>query len=326
MKPRDILSTEEIQELMRRSDWRGALEIAHTWGWIAAAFALSGLYPHPVTIIISLLILGGKQLACAIIMHDAAHYSLFEKRETNEWVGNWFGAYPIFHNVFQYRPYHLRHHAHTGTTKDPDLNLTRGYPTTRPSMLRKFFRDLSGQTGLKGNFGLLMMNLGAWEYQLSGLVTKLNRAGQSFAQKAATAWRNLRGPLAANLLMLGIFWAVGAPWLYLLWVGALLTTYQFSLRVRSIAEHSVVPNPLDNQQNTRTTYANFVERILFAPHNVNYHAEHHFMMAVPCYNLPKLHKLMLERGYYERGVIAPGYWHVIRQAMQKPRNPGLAQA
>lgn len=128
--------------------------------------------------------------------------------------------------------------------------------------------------------------------------------------------RNFSGPLVANVLIFSIVWFVGAPWLYLLWIGAYLTTYQFCLRVRSIAEHSVVPDQQDDHRNSRTTYANFLEKLLFAPHNVNYHAEHHLLMTVPPYNLPKMHDKLKANGYFNVGLLEPGYLNVLRSAVK----------
>jgi len=94
----------------------------------------------------------------------------------------------------------------------------------------------------------------------------------------------------------------------------LLTTHQFSLRVRSIAEHSLVPDQQNPYQNSRTTYANFIEQILFAPHHVNYHSEHHLCMGVPSYNFRKMHTLLKERGYYDNATLEHGYWPTVKRA------------
>jgi fatty acid desaturase len=82
-----------------------------------------------------------------------------------------------------------------------------------------------------------------------------------------------------------------------------------------MAEHSMVEDRANPQKNTRTTYANFFERILFAPHHVNYHAEHHLCMGAPSYNLPKMHRLLLERGYFNEGALEPNYWSVVKRAV-----------
>jgi hypothetical protein len=40
MDIKDYLSKEELNVLLEKSDWKGFLELAHTWGWIAFALAL----------------------------------------------------------------------------------------------------------------------------------------------------------------------------------------------------------------------------------------------------------------------------------------------
>ena len=66
-------------------------------------------------------------------------------------------------------------------------------------------------------------------------------------------------------------------------------------RIRNIAEHAVVPDSDDPLRNTRTTRAGFIERLFVAPYYVNYHLEHHLLFYVPCYNLPRVHRI-LSRG------------------------------
>lgn len=310
---KSYLTEEEMTQLMEKSDWRGLWEIVYNWLWIAGAFALAGFFPNVLTIILALFIIGGKQLGCAIIMHDASHFSLFKSRGLNNVLGNWFGAYPIFHSVIRYRPYHVEHHIFTGTAGDPDVPLTKGYPTTKISMTRKFFRDLFGPTGIKSYFGLSMMQLGFWEYQLAGVIIK----DTSTKNKFTAALKNLYGPVIANIGLWFILWLCGAGWLYLLWIGALFTTNTFSLRVRSMAEHSMASDPANPRMNTRTVYANLLEQILFAPLHVNYHAEHHLFMSAPSYNYPKMHQLLKERGFYEEGLLLPGYWQVVKNAIKK---------
>ncbi len=314
VKANPWLTREERQALMEKSDYKAVLELVHTWGWIALAFALAGLWPNVFTVLIALWILGGKQLACAIIMHDASHFALFRSKPANNIAGRWLGAYPIFNSLDRYRPYHLEHHVNTGLPDDPDLLLTRGYPTSRKSMLRKFARDLFGITGIKAFIGLMAMHLGFLEYNLGNRVRWTRPKGGGALLR--NAWNNLSGPLAANGILFGILWLAAAPWLYLLWLGAYLTTFQVSLRVRSIAEHSVVEDTTDPLRNTRTTNANWLERMLFAPHHVNYHVEHHMLMSVPPYNLPKMHKLLKARGFYEQGGLLArgGYPEIIRLA------------
>jgi fatty acid desaturase len=117
--------------------------------------------------------------------------------------------------------------------------------------------------------------------------------------------------------MFTALWFAGNGWLYLLWVGAALTTFQFFTRIRSIAEHGMLPRVADMLKNTRTTEVSWWHRLTFAPHHVNYHLEHHFLMAVPSYRLPKMHRLLKERGVFAEAPLAHGYGEILRLATTK---------
>ncbi|MDX2305109.1 MAG: fatty acid desaturase family protein [Microscillaceae bacterium] len=317
MNVKDYLSKEEIKALSQKSDWKGAWEVLKTWCWITAVFVLVGTFPNIFTIVLGLIVLGGKQLACAIMMHDASHRALFRSPKINDFVGNWLSGYLILNDAHRYRPYHLKHHTHTGTYQDPDLSLTKAYPTTIISFCRKMFRDISGITGVKTQIAIFWMNIGLVKYTGAGVLEKITQKGRQFKDLILTGIDHYWKPITANCILWFFLWLAGSGWLYLLWIGALLTTYNVSLRIRSIAEHSVVPDRTDPYRNTRTTYARWWEKLLFAPHNVNYHAEHHLLMTVPPYNLPKMHKLLKERGFYKEGLLAQNYWEVIKLAVSK---------
>ena len=273
-------------------------------------------FPNPFTVILALFIIGGKQLACAILMHDASHFSILRNKKWNDRVGQWLGAYPIFNNILDYRPYHRTHHLNTGLEEDPDLFLTRGYPTTKKSMARKFFRDLTGQTGIKAFVGLMLIKLGYLEYNLGNKVIRKSQKHRTWKAFFVRLHEQFTYPIIANAILFSLLYILASGWLYLLWFGAYLTTFQFCLRIRSIAEHSIVEDAEDPILNTRTTYANFLEQMLFAPFHVNYHVEHHIMMGVPFYNLPKMHEIIKAKGFYERGVLAKNYLEIIKLAYQ----------
>ena len=103
---------------------------------------------------------------------------------------------------------------------------------------------------------------------------------------------------------------VGRDWWwgwFALWLLPRATWFQMVTRFRNIAEHALVAkNEPDPLRHARTTKANWLERALIAPYYVNYHCEHHMFMHVPCYHLPKVHKLLGEKGVLARMVIASG--------------------
>jgi fatty acid desaturase len=316
MNLHDYLSKEELSELLQRSDWRASWEVLFSWTVIILSFLMVGLYPNVLTIVFALILLGGRQVALAILMHDSSHRSLFRSKEANKLIGQWLCAYPIFHNAEEYRIYHLQHHSFTGSEKDPDLPIAKAYPTTGLGFVRKVFRDLSGQTGIKGYIGIFMMHLGYLKYSLGGLVIKIDQSKRRKSELLTQAYRNLTGPFRMNLLIFGVLFAFDAGWLYLLWIGALLTTHTFFLRIRALAEHGVTPSLEDPLNNTRTTKAHWWERLMWAPHNVNYHLEHHLMMTVPCYRLPKMHKLLMDKGFFQKACYADSYMKIFKAAIK----------
>lgn len=293
----EALSAEERRELLQVDNWHGALSIALNWGLVFGAMAMVAWAPNPLTIVLALLLIGARQLGFAILMHEAAHRSLFGHRGVNDWAGNWLAAYPVWAELESYRRYHLQHHAHTGTARDPDLGLVIPFPITRASFARKVLRDLSGQTGIKQVRLLLRRDVGA---------------------QPAARWRKLAPVAITNALLLAVLLLAGHPELYLLWVAAWLTSFPLVTRIRSIAEHALTPSATDALNNTRTTLANPLERLFIAPNRVNFHLEHHLIMTVPHYKLPRFHRLLRERGVLERACVANGYAQVLRNAASRP--------
>jgi fatty acid desaturase len=300
------LTRDEVAALLEQRDLRSWLSIATNWGLVAASFALVARWPNPLTVVLALFVIGGRQLGFAILMHEAAHRTLLRDRRWNDWVGNWLCAYPVWGDLRPYRAYHLQHHAKTGTREDPDIGLAAPFPVTRSSLRRKIWRDLSGQTGYKRARATLRRDLG----RSQGKVQRLTDKGLA----------SLRGVVITNALLLGILTLAGHPALYLLWVGAWLTTYSLVMRIRSIAEHAMVPDNGHDLRNTRTTLASAWERLFIAPNRVNYHLEHHLWMTVPHYHLPRL---LRERGVLEGACVTQGYPAVLRLASSRTEGRGL---
>ncbi|HUO90553.1 MAG TPA: fatty acid desaturase family protein [Rhizomicrobium sp.] len=303
--PTTSFTPEEMASVRARSHVTGMLCVLHAWAVIGAAMAVYALWPNPLTFVAAVIVIGSRQLGLAILMHDAAHGVLMKTKRLNEWVGQWLLAYPTMGDMISYRHYHLVHHRRTQQPDDPDLPLSAKFPITRTSFRRKMVRDLTGQTGFKQRKAQFLRSLG--------------QPGMTFAQRAVFFWDRIGRQYAVQLAILALMTAFGKPHYFLMfWVLPNITWHMAITRIRNIAEHAMVPDNDDVFRNARTTYASWWVRALVAPYWVNYHVDHHLMFYVPCYNLTKLHALLLAKGYGPKMEIQPDYLTMLKLATSKP--------
>ncbi len=335
--PRQIFGTEDWLAITALSRWRGIWLVLHAWMVVAlAAFGgalvweyhwFAGILVTPI----ALAVLGGRQLGLAILMHEGAHGLLHPNRKLNNFLGQWPTGAATGSDLHAYRTYHLTHHRFTQQPEDPDLSLSKPFPTSRASLLRKVVRDLTGQTFFKqrthqfaaasrGVKALLRGESSNGERDTSaGRALNLQSRSGIDAPVAnvdgakATA-RTVGRFLAVQTILLAIsliFWGI-MPFVF--WLIALATTFQLFLRIRNIAEHACTTTGSDDPfTHARTTYANLIERATVAPYWVNFHSEHHLFMGVPCYNLPHAHALLGKGNYHQRMMIEPNYLSVLRR-------------
>ena len=281
LKLSDALSKDELRDLRKKSDLKAAASFAFTWALIAGAFAIAIVWPNPLTILLGIIILGGRLLALGVMNH-----------KVDEFVGHWLCGAPLNTSLHAYRTYHLKHHKYAGTPDDPDIGFVKNYPVSKESLKRKFLRDLTGQTGYRDTL----------------------RKIKNFRLSKNWPW------LTFHVLLLGALTLAGAPWAYLMWWAAELTVYPAIVRLRQIGEHGTAQDrtSLDARLNTGTTVAPFWQRVFIAPNDVNYHLEHHMFASIPPYNLGKLHRLLASRGYYDGyECISRGYGDVLRRAVRR---------
>lgn len=289
MKISDYLTREELVALNRRSDWRAWWAFSVNWGLIAGAFALVMRWPNPLTMLVAVLVIAGRQMGLGILVHDCAHHALFRGTRMNEGIGQALAGWPMNISLPAYRAYHLAHHRHAGTPLDPDLVFVAAYPIPKASLHRKLWRDLSGQTGLRD----LRLSLARFTLRQQG------------------PW------VVFHLALAGVLAALGAWWAYGLWWVAYLFVYPVIMRLRQIGEHGVVPDrgQIDPRLNTATTLTRWWERLLIAPNHVGWHLEHHVAGGVPPYQLQRMHQLLRVRGFYDGfDSVSRGYFDVVRRA------------
>jgi fatty acid desaturase len=291
--PKDVFKAQEWAHLSARSSWRGLVLVASCWGLIFGAGAIFVVWPNPLTYVIAVMLIGARQLGLAILMHDAAHGALHPNQIVNDWVGEWLCAAPVGARLKSYRDYHLKHHRYTEQPEDPDLALSAPFPITRASLSRKIVRDLTGQTFYKQR-----------KAQLFG-----GRKPGEVVNASTAHFLTVNAILFAGLALAGYWWAYPA-----LWLVPLATWLPLITRIRNIAEHACVKALDDPFTHARTTLANPIERLFVAPFWVHFHGEHHAFMHVPCYRLERMHRLLMEKGYWSRMKLSDGYASVLREA------------
>ena len=299
MKINDYLTRDEVAQFTAKSDLHAGRLVLGNWLAIAAIFAIVAAYTNALTIVLAVLLLGGRQLGLSVLMHECGHRTLFRTAKLNDVVGQWLCALPVMNDQPSYARGHLEHHRKAGTVDDPDLSNYQSYPISRDSFRRKMIRDLTGQTGIK----------------LMGSIFR-GASGAISREKRDSALPLLQ-QLAVQLALFMVLSVCGISWAYLLWAVAYLTVFMFIIRVRQVAEHAAVPDLFDPdpRMNTRTVDAPWWQRLLFAPNGVNYHMEHHFMASVPCYRLRALREHLRNLQALADVPVFRGYAQVLRHAV-----------
>jgi len=301
-RPADIFTREEIRALSQISDARAGWLIIHCWGTIFLTWLIVVTWTNPITVFLGIMIVGSRQLGLGVLSHDAAHYLLFRNRQFNDLAAEWLLNRPLLGaSVLPYRNYHLVHHRFTQQENDPDLHLSAPFPVSATSMRRKLWRDLSGQTGWK---------------QKSATIRQFFTDSNGNLDVAEGLIR--LGPnILINIAFFSLFWWLEVGYLYvLLWIIPNLTWQMMVSRIRNISEHGAVSDDHDRLKNTRTTLAGPLERLLFAPYFVNYHLEHHLLVSCPCYRLPEMHKLLLDKGYSGQMEVCQSYPDMLSVAIR----------
>lgn len=336
LPPDQFFSRDEWKAITTPSAWRGLWLVAHCWIVTTLLMGLAAWSGNPLAWLAAIIFLGGRQLGFAILMHDAAHGALHPTRKINNFLGQWLTGALVGSDLIAYRTYHLQHHKYTQQPEDPDLSLSKPFPTTRASLRRKLIRDLTGQTFFKqraAQFAFAWIGLKAlMRGTKPDPKQKGTKGGTLFNKQSAAAisapTEDVAGAisvtkatgrfLAMQALLLAASLALYGWTPYLLWLAALATTFQAYLRIRNIAEHACTATGSEDPfSHARTTHAGLLARATVAPYYVNYHSEHHLFMGVPCYRLPQVHAALGRAGKHQMMTIAPNYSAVLQEATSR---------
>jgi fatty acid desaturase len=294
------------------------LDLVLIAGAIAAAVWMLPWWCYPLVA----LVVGARQQAMIVLMHEAAHRKLFRNPAVNDSVGEVVLAWPFFVSMFSYRANHFAHHRHLNTELDPDwvrylgLNAEERknwqYQRTLWQVVRPLAADLVG-------LGVVRQ-----VKRVVRLARPRNhdprRAGPAADTEAARKFRGY-SPLALWGFRLGLaagLTVTGTWWVFLLyWVVPGLTVLKMGTRLRLLAGHFAIYGG----EGIRTTLTSPLGRLLLGPHNIGYHVEHHLYPAVYFGCLPELHRMLAGRGDYAGGFplrVTRGYWQLLLDWTRDP--------
>lgn len=295
------LTRDELAQLHKLNSWRSVSRIICEYILIACIIKLNFYYGSFPIYLISVVLIGSRQHALMVLLHDAAHFSIAKNKKVNDIIGTVMG-WTVLASLRGYRRHHLGHHIqkNLNTMKDPDYcrkqNKDWQFPMKKKSFFFMILKDLTG--------------LNAYEYIVDARASK-NILFETHLDKLIVTLR------FSFYILCGVIFTVYSLWVpfILYWIIPFFTYLKFVFRFRSIADHFVLSNK-HLYDRTRTIIPNILERILIAPCNISIHNEHHIYGSVPYYNLKKLHFLLAKNPNY-RSVITldPGYLWLIKERL-----------
>jgi fatty acid desaturase len=273
-----------LRELSRIRPWRALSIVLAQWAVILGTAALCETVRHLVAYVAAVFVIGARQHALTVVVHDAVHYRFLPEKRWNDWIANVLAGWPTFLPVELFRAAHGPHHRYLGEKRDGNriawkthdpagaLNPEWTYPKSGFGLAWKILRRASGWTGL------------LW-------ITR------GLGTPATLRWRFPRTALFisyhAMVLVCALLTGAGRP-ILMYWIVPYCTWHIAIQYVRLVCEHSGRISDHRGFNSTRSTVPGFIGRAFVLPCHVGYHIEHHWYPSVPSYNLPELHRVFSE--------------------------------
>src|SRR5205823_7425089 len=242
---RNLVPLDVLGKLGRRSDRRGALQLAAHIACIGATGCLVWFARPSWFLLIPAMALHGVTIVTLFApMHECVHRTAFASRRANDAVG-WIAGILSFYNATYYRHFHSWHHRYT---QDPERDPELMFPKATNRL--QYLREIAGF-----NFWLRRaIDYPALAFSLLRnlpFLPESARRGVAFSMSA-----QLLIYLAATLSI-----ALGYRGALLFWFLPVLLA-QPVLRALPIAEHTGCSHDRNGLTNTRTTLAWFPVRLL----------------------------------------------------------------
>jgi fatty acid desaturase len=295
------LASRVPRELFERSIGRSLRGIAAVWVGIVLCCWLAGVTGTWYGVLAAAILIGTFQYHLNVMGHDGLHFLLCDSRRINDLLCRWLLHGPHGAPLGRMRRNHLIHHTHFGGPADLDRQY---YDTARFRDGRRFLRWLAGS--LVGGMTLPIVT------KLLGLrksvalpaepvtAPQAGRVADLVSVFVSQAW------IALVTALLTSWW-----WAYLpLWLVPMLTVMVGLNSIRSCLEHA---EPEEDSPSLNSFDSNRVEAFFLSPFNMNVHAEHHLVPAVPWHRLPELRKFLQAQGLYGEVTLYDSYASRCRQ-------------
>ena len=287
---RSPLKEELLSDLNQRSDWKGFLQASGHLGLLLltgiAAFYAESRLPLPVLLLI--IFMHGTFHSFVINgFHELCHGSVFKTKMLNRLFLRIFSFLGWFDPVMFWTS-HKRHHKHT-LHQSEDLEIVLPIKLTLKEYIKSAiidpweFYDTLRRT-LRFSFGKISKKDMPGEWKVNDLFPP------SEVENRCRLFNWARTLLVGHGIIIGVSIYTG------LWLLPVLITFgRFYGRwlqwLCGRTQHTgLKDNVADFRLCSRTVILSPFVRFLYW--HMNYHIEHHMYVAVPCYNLGRLHKII----------------------------------
>lgn len=301
------------RELFAVSAKRSLLAITLTWFCIFVLWAFCAKDQSPSVIIPAVILIGTLQYHLNILGHDGIHFLLFANRRVNDAVCKWLLHAPQGLPLHIMRQNHFYHHRHLGDPSDSDAqyyNLSRF--RTRTGYI--FWLVTAPVGGMTLPIARKLMSNGA---TMSGSHT-FEHSNETLEAKK-NMWREwVIVGVVQSAIFLAAYLITEKIFAYIiLWLVPLVTLMTGLNSIRSCLEHASWMDSTPPQQRFLSFHSNLFERFFLAPFNMNYHAEHHLVPAVPYHQLPALRRWIAKHAATQSYEVKTSY---LQQALHIFKN------
>lgn len=236
----------------------------------------------------AMLVLGIALVFLFCAEHEMIHFTAFRSRVLNRFCASIIGFLLLLPADF-FRAFHLDHHKYTQNPQaDPQL------VGTPPMHGRHLWLYLSGYYYWRA----------AIKHLVDCVFGRLQAAYITPKNRSTIMWEGRLHGLA--YFCLGYYgYMLEWQWLLSLWIIPVLLGMPF-LRLYVLAEHHGCDENDNMLHNSRTTYTNFIIRML--AWNMPYHSAHHAYPGVAFHQLPRLNEELKHDIKY----VSHGYWEFTK--------------